>query len=85
MANTVKKAKAAAKPKKAATKTKAAATTKAVAKSKTAKAGTSMARHVTHEEIEKLAHQYWAERGHQHGQPELDWFRAERELRGKAS
>ncbi len=40
---------------------------------------------VTHEAIEKLAHRFWAERGHQVGQPELDWFRAEQELRGKAS
>lgn len=40
---------------------------------------------VLHEEIEKLAHRFWAERGYQHGSAEVDWFRAERELRGRAS
>jgi DUF2934 family protein len=37
------------------------------------------------EEIARLAHQYWAERGHQDGYHEEDWYRAEQELRGKAS
>lgn len=37
------------------------------------------------EEVARLAHQFWAERGHQHGNHEEDWFRAEQELRGKAS
>ncbi len=37
------------------------------------------------EEIARLAHRFWAERGHQHGHHEEDWFRAEQELRGKAS
>ncbi len=40
---------------------------------------------VSHEEIRVLAHRFWAERGHPHGNPEHDWFRAEQELRGKAS
>jgi len=40
---------------------------------------------VTHEEIAKLAHRYWAERGGQHGSHIEDWLRAERELLGKAS
>jgi len=40
---------------------------------------------VSHEEIAKLAHRYWAERGGQHGHHEEDWLRAERELLGKAS
>lgn len=41
---------------------------------------------VSHEEIARLAHRYWAERGRQHGHHEEDWFRAERELLvGKAS
>lgn len=39
----------------------------------------------SHDEIRMLAHRYWAERGHPHGNPEHDWFRAEQELRGKAS
>lgn len=37
------------------------------------------------EEIAKLAHRFWAERGHQHGHHEEDWLRAEREILGKAS
>jgi hypothetical protein len=37
------------------------------------------------EEIARLAHKYWAERGFQHGAAEQDWLRAERELRGIAS
>jgi hypothetical protein len=40
---------------------------------------------VPHEEIEKLAHRFWAERGYSHGEAEVDWFRAEQELRSKAS
>jgi hypothetical protein len=40
---------------------------------------------VSHEEIARLAHRYWAERGGQHGHHEEDWLRAERELLGKAS
>jgi hypothetical protein len=40
---------------------------------------------VPHEEIAKLAHRYWAERGGQHGHHVEDWLRAERELLGKAS
>jgi hypothetical protein len=40
---------------------------------------------VSHEEIARLAHRYWAERGRQHGHDAEDWFRAERELLGKAS
>ena len=37
----------------------------------------------SHEEIAKLAHSYWAARGFQHGSPEEDWLRAERELTAK--
>ncbi|MGP8254030.1 MAG: DUF2934 domain-containing protein [Terracidiphilus sp.] len=37
------------------------------------------------EQIAALAHRYWAERGYQHGQDADDWFRAEQELRSKAS
>jgi hypothetical protein len=38
-----------------------------------------------HEQIAELAHQYWIERGGHHGSHEEDWFRAEQQLRGKAS
>jgi hypothetical protein len=85
MAETVKKAKAPAKPR-AAAKPKATAETltKAPAKKKT------VAEQVTaftpsHEEIARLAQQYWAERGWQDGQHEQDWLRAERELMKMAS
>jgi Protein of unknown function (DUF2934) len=40
---------------------------------------------VSHEEVAMLAHRFWAERGHQHGHHEEDWYRAEEELRGRAS
>jgi Protein of unknown function (DUF2934) len=39
----------------------------------------------SHEQIAALAHRYWSERGHQHGNDAADWFRAEQELTAKAS
>jgi hypothetical protein len=80
MADTVKKTKAAARPKKAEAGPKLVET-----RPKRVKARAPKAQMVSHEEIERLAHRFWAERGYQHGQPEVDWFRAEEELRGKAS
>jgi hypothetical protein len=73
MAETIKKAKATAKPKKTAVK-KPEATT-----------GIAIVKPVSQEEVAKLAHRFWAERGYQHGQHINDWFRAEQELRSKAS
>ena len=74
MAETVKKAKAPAKPKAAAGTTKKATATKAtVAEQVTATTP-------SHQEIARLAQQYWAERGWQDGHAEQDWLRAEREL-----
>ena len=35
-----------------------------------------------HRLIARLAYRYWQERGCPEGSPELDWFRAEREIRG---
>ena len=40
---------------------------------------------ISAEEIARLAHHYWLERGCQHGQDAEDWFRAEQALRSKAS
>jgi hypothetical protein len=40
---------------------------------------------VTHQQIAELAHSYWTSRGYLHGSPEDDWFRAERQLTGRAS
>lgn len=79
MAETTKKAKAPAKPR----------ATAGTTKKTTAKKGT-VAEQVTaitpsHEEIARLAEQYWAERGHLDGQAEQDWLRAEQELMKMAS
>ena len=35
----------------------------------------------TRQEIERLAEKYWMERGQPDGSPELDWLRAEQELK----
>jgi len=75
----IKKAKAPAKPRAAAGTTKKT-TTKAKTVAEKVTATTP-----THEEISRLAQQYWAERGHQDGQAEQDWLRAERELMQMAS
>jgi hypothetical protein len=40
---------------------------------------------ISYEEVALLAHQFWAERGHEHGYHEDDWYRAEQELRARAS
>ena len=75
MAEKEKKAKAPAKPRKSAAKKVEAAEVTPI----------DQPRVVSHEEVARLAHRFWAERGHQHGNPADDWFRAEQELRGKAS
>lgn len=64
--------KVAAKPRKAAAK-------------KTGTLATVTPISVSHESVAELAHRFWAERGGTHGYHEDDWFRAEQELRGKAS
>jgi len=74
-------------PKKPTTRKKTSATaaaTKEIAPKRTASAKVT-AIGVSHEEIARLAHKYWAERGRQHGHDAEDWLRAEQELRGKAS
>jgi hypothetical protein len=38
-----------------------------------------------HDQVAQLAHRYWAERGQKDGHHLEDWFRAEQELRAKAS
>jgi len=79
MAETVKKAKAPAKPRATSgTTKKTTVKTKTVAEQVTAMTP-------THEEIARLAQQYWAERGWQDGQAEQDWLRAEQELMKMAS
>ncbi len=76
---TGKKAKAPAKPR------ATAGTTKKAAPKKKTVAERVTATMPTHEEIARLAQQYWAERGHQDGQAEQDWLRAEREQAKMAS
>jgi hypothetical protein len=71
MAETIKKAKATTKPKKAA--------------AKKVESGIAIVKPVSPEEVAALAHRFWAERGYQHGRHVDDWFRAEQELRNKAS
>ncbi len=39
----------------------------------------------SHEQVAQLAHRFWNERGRLHGHHEEDWFRAEQELRARAS
>jgi len=78
MADTIKKAKAPSKPKKAAAK-------KAETKKIEAVTGIAIVKPVSQQEVAMLAHRFWAERGYQHGKHVDDWFRAEQELRGKAS
>jgi hypothetical protein len=39
---------------------------------------------VSHQQIAELAHSFWSSRGHSHGSPEDDWFRAERQLTSAA-
>jgi Protein of unknown function (DUF2934) len=39
----------------------------------------------SHDQVAQLAHRYWAERGQKDGHHLEDWFRAEQELRAKAS
>jgi len=85
MADIVKKATAPKKPRTTSTRKKTAATNgseiHAVNGNSTLN-GTSKA---SHEEIARLAHRFWAERGQQHGHDAEDWFRAEQALLGKAS
>lgn len=60
---------------------------KAVTPASPAKPAASKAaekRDPTHAEISHLAHQYWKERGHDHGSHDDDWTRAEKELKSRS-
>ncbi len=90
MAETVKKTKAAAKPRKtAAKKTGEPVSADPIIQNHHGTlenhSNISQMPSVSHDEVARLAHLYWKERGHRHGQHEDDWYRAEQELRGKAS
>jgi len=83
MAETIKKVKAPVKAKKVEAEKPAAK--KPAAKKAEASTGIAIVKPVSREEVAALAHRFWAERGYQHGQHVDDWFRAEQELRNKAS
>jgi hypothetical protein len=76
-----KKAKAPAKPRKPAAKKSAAPKTAA----STNGIHLTPAQQPSYEQVAELARKYWAERGYKDGHHEEDWFRAEQELRSKAS
>jgi Protein of unknown function (DUF2934) len=86
MAKSVKKPgaapKAAAKPQKSAP-TNSTKTTSAAKKSVVSANGAGSS--IAHDQVARLAHRYFEERGRKHGHHEEDWFRAEQELRAKAS
>ena len=52
----------------------------AVAKSKSEKPSSKLKREPSHEEISSLAHQFFEQRGRQHGSHEQDWLQAEQAL-----
>jgi len=79
MASDVKKSKGTAKPRKASSQKTSVFTMESNG------SRSSAAKPFPHDEVARLAHRYWAERGGQHGHDVEDWFRAEQELRGKAS
>jgi hypothetical protein len=74
--------------KKATTRKKTSASASApktiASKTKTASAKVT-GMQISHDEIARLAHKFWTERGGRHGSDAEDWLRAERELLGKAS
>lgn len=77
MAEAIKKAKTATKPRKTTSKK----VTEIVAADPASQNHTS----ISDADVAQLAHTYYQERGHKHGHHIEDWFRAEQELRGKAS
>ncbi|HEV2136512.1 MAG TPA: DUF2934 domain-containing protein [Terracidiphilus sp.] len=79
MSEIVKKAKAPAKPRKAPAKKADVLTMPNGTQSSPA------AKPVSHDEVARLAHRFWAERGCQHGHDLEDWVRAEQELQVRAS
>lgn len=81
MAEHAKKAKAPAKSRNASAKKNPAILSMTAPAAK----ATAIAEPVSHDDVARLAHRFWSERGFQHGHHEEDWFRAERELRAHAS
>lgn len=80
MSENAKNSKATAKPRKAPTKKASILTMETNGSRSSSALGT-----VPHDEVAQLAHRFWAERGGKHGHDVEDWFRAEQELRARAS
>jgi vancomycin resistance protein YoaR len=85
MAEKTKSATTAPKPRKTAAKKKAADTPSNVTEITVTREQMTINREISKEEIARLAHQLWNERGRQHGRDADDWLQAEQLLRGKAS
>jgi len=85
MAEKTKSATTAPKPRKTAAKKKAADTPSNVTEITVTREQMTVTQNLPQDEIARLAHQLWNDRGRQHGRDAEDWFRAEELLRGKAS
>ncbi len=89
MAETVKKTsakpKAAAKPRKAAAAKNAATENGIHVADGNGTPSNITGMKLSHEQVAQLAHRFWAERGRQDGHHLEDWYRAEQELRARAS
>jgi hypothetical protein len=89
MTETVKKAKPATKPRKTTTKKKtepASADPIAIISREVSSHSNGTGQPaVSHDDVARLAHRFWKERGDKHGHHEEDWYRAEQALRGIAS
>jgi hypothetical protein len=85
MAEKTKSATTAPKPRKTAAKKKAADMPSNVTEITVTREQMTVKREISPDQIAELAHQFWNERGRQHGQDAEDWLRAEQLLRGKAS
>ncbi len=72
-------------PKKPSAAPKAAAKPRKPVAKKTVVHANGKGKSISHDQVAQLAHRFWTERGRAHGHHEEDWFRAEQELRGKAS
>ena len=85
MAENTKSATTTPKPRKTAAKKKAADVPSNVTEITVTREQMTVTRNISNDEIARLAHQLWNERGRQHGHDADDWLRAEQLLRGKAS
>jgi hypothetical protein len=85
MTEAIKKTKTAAKPRKSASKKTSDPVAQMHHGSPENHSTASHQPSVSHDDVAILAHRFWKERGHRHGQHEEDWYRAEQVLRGRAS